>query len=125
MRCLSFIVAAAALIALAGCGSSSTLSSSGPTQVVDGDGRESSRSASAAAEPNTAVLYVNGMGCPLCANNVDQQLLAVKGVESVRVDLGSGQVLARLSPGVQPSCEQLAQAVADSGFTLVKIDMPQ
>jgi copper chaperone CopZ len=125
MRCISFIVAAAALIALNGCGSSSTLSSSGPTQVLEGGSSESSLPASTLAEPNTAVLYVNGMGCPLCANNVDKQLLAVKGVENVRVDLGSGQVLARLSPDHQPSREQLAKAVADSGFTLVKIDMPQ
>ena len=121
MRLHAFIILAAAVMAFAGCGPSSSTSTS--NDIVTGG--DQSVVAAAPADSNTAVLHVNGMGCPLCANNVDQQLLAIKGVEQVKIDLGTGQVLARLSPDNQPTREQLAKAVADSGFTLVKIDMPR
>src|SRR5688572_27775319 len=38
----------------------------------------------------TATLLVYGMGCPLCANNLDKQLLAMGNVEKVEVDMGTG-----------------------------------
>jgi copper chaperone CopZ len=77
------------------------------------------------AQPDTAVLTVHGMGCPQCANNVDSQLMKVPGVESVTIDMGSGKVLAKLSPDKHPTRDQLAKAIDETGFTLVKIDMPQ
>lgn len=42
--------------------------------------------------PNTAILWVHGMACPQCANNINLQLLKVPGVKSVRIDMGSGRV---------------------------------
>lgn len=68
-----------------------------------------------------ATLYVNGMGCPLCVSNVDKQLERVKGVESVKVDLGAGTVDVGLMGKTKPSAAQLAEAVDNAGLTLVKI----
>ena len=73
----------------------------------------------------TATLVVYGMGCPLCANNVDKQLLKVAGVEKVNVDLGSGRVKVAFAPGVErPGDDKLAKAVSNSGYTLVRIQTP-
>ena len=74
---------------------------------------------------SSATLVVHGMGCPLCANNVDKQLLKVPGVEKVNVDLGSGKVKVSFAPGsFRPGDARLAKAVANSGYTLVRIQTP-
>lgn len=72
----------------------------------------------------SATIWVQGMGCPLCANNVDQQLEKVPGVKKVDLNLGTGEVRVALEEGHQPSRSQLAQAIKNTGFTLVKIDVP-
>ncbi|QOJ01888.1 MAG: heavy-metal-associated domain-containing protein [Phycisphaeraceae bacterium] len=73
-------------------------------------------------EGRWALLYVNGLGCPLCATNIDQQLERLPGVEGVRVDLGSGTVQLALAEGERRlSPMDLREAVADAGFTLVKV----
>ncbi len=77
-----------------------------------------------ASPDRTATLYVQGMACPLCANNIDDQLMRIKGVEQVTVDLGTGKVLAKLSPDNPPSQDELAAAIERSGFTLDRIEMP-
>lgn len=79
------------------------------------------------SEPITAdsvTLIVHGMGCPLCANNVDRQLLALNGVRSVNANLGSGEVKAVLWGPVRPTPRELARAIRDSGFTLREIRIP-
>ena len=40
------------------------------------------------------------------------------------MDLGTGAVQVTLGAGDRPSSEQLAAAVQQSGYTLVRIDMP-
>lgn len=79
-------------------------------------------------EPLTAdriVLHVNGMGCPLCVTNVDKQLLRLKGVKAVQVDLGAGTVEVGLEGSERPSPARLEHAVADAGNTLAKITIPK
>lgn len=77
----------------------------------------------AALETDSAVLWVNGMGCPLCASNIDRQLARLSGVSSVKVDLGQGKVWLNLKPGARhPSPARLGEAVEDAGFTLVKVE---
>lgn len=71
-----------------------------------------------------ATLYVKGLSCPLCANNIDKQLARVPGVRNVAVDLGAGKVTLSVSADQPPSREQLAKAVDASGFTLDRIEMP-
>ena len=77
-----------------------------------------------ADSPTTAIVWVNGMGCPLCATNVDQQLRRVPGVTSVAINLGTGMVTVGVDAAQPPAESALAQAVRDSGFTLVGIQMP-
>jgi copper chaperone CopZ len=69
-----------------------------------------------------ATLVVHGMGCPQCSSNVDKQLLAVRGVREVHVNLGTGQVTVALSQEQPPTGKQLAAAIKRSGYTLVRID---
>jgi copper chaperone CopZ len=76
-----------------------------------------------AQEPRTATMWVHGMACPQCAHNVDLQLLKVPGVESVKIDMGSGQVTAKLSASNPPTKEQLSTAIENTGFTLKKIEI--
>lgn len=72
---------------------------------------------------DSAVLYVNGLGCPLCASNIGRQLERVKGVDTVNVDLSDGKVDLRFRPGGErPSPAALGEAVEDAGFTLVKVE---
>jgi len=69
-----------------------------------------------------ALLWVNGLGCPLCASNIDHQLKRVRGVKAISVDLGVGVVKLNLIQGRQPSPYTLGEAVEDAGFTLVKVE---
>jgi copper chaperone CopZ len=90
-------------------------------QVTDADKAKAQSKAAVAAD--NAVLYVNGMGCPLCATNINMQLERVPGVKTVKVDLGSGIVTLGLLKGAEhPSPHTLGEAVEDAGFTLVKIE---
>src|SRR5688572_31796727 len=93
MRIIALIVLLSVVL-IGGCQSTQTIESSHE---------------SASLEPNTATMWVHGMGCPQCAYNVDLQLLKVPGVEHVKVDMSSGKVTARLSPDNPPTRDQLAQ----------------
>ncbi|MCC6322861.1 MAG: heavy-metal-associated domain-containing protein [Phycisphaerales bacterium] len=74
-------------------------------------------------ESDSAILWVNGLGCPLCATNIDHQLARVPGVGKVNVDLSAGKVDVGFKPGSShPSPAQLGEAVDEAGFTLVKIE---
>ena len=80
-----------------------------------------------AAEPITsssATLIVHGMSCPLCANNVDKQLLTLPGVQSVNVDMGTGEVKVAFAPKARVTKAQLAKAVDASGFSLMEVRIP-
>jgi len=90
--------------------------------------------ATTAAKPDAAALEglptarVNalGMGCPLCASNVDEVIGRMPGVEGVRVGLGNGVILVGLTPdGQWPTAEQLEEAVRDAGFTPKGVTMPE
>lgn len=72
--------------------------------------------------PPTATLVVHGLSCPQCATNVDKQLLAVRGVQQVSVNLGTGQVVVAVASDQPPTGAQLAAAVKKSGYTLVRIE---
>lgn len=92
-------------------------------------GSAKSSSAAVAADPgpitgSSATLIVHGMSCPLCANNVDKQLMAIPGVESVNVDMGSGEVKVALATQPRVTRAQLARAVDASGFTLMEVRTP-
>lgn len=95
----------------------------------DGASRSSGAAPAAAssAEPlpgDSATLTVQGLSCPLCASNVDKQLLKVAGVRDVSVDLGAGLVKVRFDPATAPSEATLRKAVEDSGYTLAAVATP-
>ncbi len=118
----AFIGLVCAALAAAGCQSSPE---SDGAEHMDHQADTAEQSVSAEAPAHTAVITVYGMGCPQCANNVDLQLMRVAGVESVTIDMGSGQVFAKLTPQRYPTRDQLADAIDETGFTLVDITMPQ
>lgn len=66
-------------------------------------------------------LTAYGLSCPLCANNLDGQLLKVDGVQSADIDLQTGAVTVRLTKGHSVTPAQLANAVKNAGFTLKDI----
>jgi len=76
------------------------------------------------ASERTAVLWVKGLACPFCVQNVDKQLAAVSGVELVHVDLPTGKVQVLLAADNPASQDELAAAIVSSGFTLDRAEMP-
>ncbi len=71
---------------------------------------------------STAVLYVNGLGCPLCATNIDKQLMRVDGVSAAQVNLGNGTVAIAITGAKRPTAHDISESVLDAGFTLVRIE---
>ncbi len=127
LRVASLALAIASFSALAACASSSNSGMSAEMEenavihhVTDAD-----RALAASKEPITAdsaVLWVNGLGCPQCATNIDLQLERVVGVKTTNVDLSNGKVTVGLAGNNRPSPARLGKAVADAGFTLVKVE---
>lgn len=110
---------------LPGCSSNRAAKAPNQENAVVHQPRAADLEALASAEPLTtqhALLYVNGLSCPLCATNVDVQLMRVKGVQDATVDLGTGTVLITMPGETKPSPRRLANAVEDAGFSLVKIE---
>lgn len=63
------------------------------------------------------VLKVDGMTCGGCANGVKNALLAVAGVQDVKVDLTSKDVIVEFQGEAQPAAWK--QAVEDAGFDVI------
>lgn len=112
---LSLIVAC---LVVAGC------QSSGSASHAHGQGSSStpvSWSKSPVSGEN-ATLLVKGLSCPLCATNIDLQLKRLPGVDTVNVDFDAGKVFVGFKGDRRPSQRQLADAIADAGFTLTGIN---
>jgi len=72
---------------------------------------------------NEVVLWVSGMGCPLCASNIDKQIERLPNVTSVKVDLSNGKVRVGMLPNKpHPSPATFGEAIEDAGFTLDKVE---
>lgn len=76
-------------------------------------------------QARTANLWVKGLACPYCVQNVQKQIAGVDGVERVHVDLPTGQVQVELAADHPATEDQLVQAIGDSGFTLDRVEMPK
>ncbi len=66
-------------------------------------------------------LVVHGLSCPLCASNLDQQLLRIDGVSDMWVDLQTGYVQVEIESAKTVSATDLNRAVRNAGFTLREI----
>jgi copper chaperone CopZ len=113
------------LASLAGCASGGGGASVNQENAVVHHVSAEEEAATHSKEPlsgQSAILWVNGLGCPQCATNIDFQLKRIRGVNDVYTDLGNGQVTVALAAGTKPSPYRLSEAVKDAGMTLVKIE---
>lgn len=62
-----------------------------------------------------------GLSCPLCAHNLDKQLMKIEGVESVDVDLSTGSVRLAFTETACVTPKQLVDAVNNAGFSVTKV----
>ncbi len=104
-----------AIVGLGAVGCATTTAPAPPTPA------RSASSASNVLNGPTAVLEVHGLSCPLCANNLDKELLRIPGVQDVKVDIGTGTVTLELADGAKVERSSLDSAVRRSGFTLVSV----
>lgn len=65
-----------------------------------------------------ALLTVEGLGCPMCAESIHVLLDDVDGVADSDVNLETGVVEVIFDPGASVSRAALASAVIDGGFSL-------
>lgn len=65
-----------------------------------------------------ALLTVEGLGCPMCAESIAVLLEGVDGVAGSSLNLESGVVDVRFESGATVSRSALASAVIDGGFSL-------
>ncbi len=64
----------------------------------------------------TSTWTVTGMTCGHCVKAVTEEVEAIEGVEAVEVDLESG--LVTVTAAVDPTREQMAEAVDEAGYAL-------
>jgi copper chaperone CopZ len=69
------------------------------------------------AEYEQVNLTVFGMDCAPCAHAIHVSMKGIEGVNTVDVDLNTGLVTIKLSPGNSASMRQFNQAVEKNGFT--------
>ncbi len=118
------IAVAGTLTAMLGaCRSQQDAGTGGADGVAEGDADRTRLDAPEEQGP-TATLYVKGLPCPFCLQNVESQLERVMGVRRVESELATGRFRVLLDPRRQPTREQLIKAVDESGFTLDSIEMP-
>ncbi|WP_353063752.1 heavy metal-associated domain-containing protein [Tunturibacter psychrotolerans] len=71
----------------------------------------------AQAEYEQVNLTVFGMDCAPCAHAIHVSMKGIQGVNTVDVDLNTGLVTIKLSPGNSAAISQFNQAVEKNGFT--------
>jgi copper chaperone CopZ len=69
------------------------------------------------AEYEQVNLTVFGMDCAPCAHAIHVSMKGIQGVDSVDVDLNTGLVTIKLTPGNVAAMRQFNQAVEKNGFT--------
>jgi copper chaperone CopZ len=74
-------------------------------------------SLAAHAEYQQVNLTVFGMDCAPCAHAIHVSMKGIQGVNTVDVDLNTGLVTIKLTPGNSASMRQFNQAVEKNGFT--------
>lgn len=132
MRCthvsLCAVLFVSGALLTAGCASSSSGGST-PTMTPPEAGTGTSPRAylddDRPIEGDRVVMTVHGLGCPLCAENINKTLAGLPGFAGSDVDMSTGFVTVRFRGEQRPSRADLARAIIDSGFTLVRIDVPE
>ncbi|GAA3250462.1 heavy-metal-associated domain-containing protein [Nonomuraea helvata] len=65
----------------------------------------------------TLSVAVSGMSCGHCASTIRQQVLPLRGVERVEVDVTGGRVTVSGGPLLQES--QVREAIAEAGYQVL------
>jgi len=120
----AFAIIASVGAALGGCASSQSTASTDTEQTITYTATAEETALIKSDQPlppGPIVMYMNGLSCPLCATNIDQQVEKLPGVSDVKVDLSTGKVKANLIGPSTPSPRQLANAADAAGVTLIKI----
>ena len=73
--------------------------------------------------PREAVIWVRGLGCPLCAQEVKKELWAVPGVGQIDIHYESESATVAFSSSRAPTRGQLEAAIQKTGYPLTKIEM--
>lgn len=105
--------AIAALALLAGCATQERAADTTDTQA---DAAQAE--AVSLMSPGSMRLWVDGLGCPMCATNVDLALSDLDGVESTSINLETGEVTVTVDPDRRPSDADVVNAVRSTGFTV-------
>lgn len=64
---------------------------------------------------------MKGMSCPLCAKNIEKQILRSIGPATVKIDLGEGVVVVRPEAPPAATAAKIRGAVVAAGFTVEKV----
>ena len=117
---------ALSVVGLVGCESAQTVSDD-PTDdsaivILEGEPIDPVSLSDAPIKGDSAVMYVEGLGCPMCATNIDLSIGDLAGVDSVKTSLKDGAVRVRFSGPYRPSERDLAMAVHNSGFGVLKVE---
>jgi copper chaperone CopZ len=73
--------------------------------------------------PREAVIWVKGLGCPLCAQEVKKELWAVPGVGQIDINYEAESATVAFSSSRAPTRGQLEAAIQKTGYPLTKIEM--
>ena len=72
--------------------------------------------------PSTIKAEVNGMVCAFCAQGIEKKIKAMPQAKDVLVNLDKRLVAVELKPGQTVSHDKIKEAIADSGYDVVKIE---
>ena len=77
------------------------------------------------ADSHVYKLHVDGLACPFCAYGVEKKVGALKGVETVEIDIESGLVAVTVADDATLDEATAKRAVDEAGFTLRKFEAPK
>ncbi len=83
---------------------------------------EPNTDADPAASAQTVTAKVNGLVCDFCAQAVRKVFKKQEAVESVNVDLDTGEIVLGLKAGATLDDETIGKLIRKSGYSLVSID---
>ncbi|MEE8516348.1 MAG: heavy metal-associated domain-containing protein [Alphaproteobacteria bacterium] len=72
----------------------------------------------AQADANRYEIGVDGLSCPFCSYGIEKELSAVKGVDTLGVDIKRGVVTVRMKAGASLDEAQARKATKDAGFKM-------
>ncbi len=92
-----------------------------PDAVALGDIEESIRESGFQPVPESLTLRISGMHCAVCMQSVEKALLALPGISSASVNLGTERAYLTYYPNLT-SFEEMKEAVTQAGFTVTGRD---